>query len=252
MTGFTGEVHPYTAEYPLLPEDELAGLAADIAENGLSRPLTIDQHGRLIDGQNRLAACARAGVEPQFTVVEFADDAAVAAYVSTQNDQRRFESSGVKWLRIGEALVRQGKRRNGRWERGAITESGNSGDVNQRMTEVGLVLDVAARAATLGDGFDTWAKLPARIKHDGLTLSAAHKIAQDFETHAAMALLVAYEPLLSTLGALEEAASDVERHLPIPVIEPDLEREHRDRIEQIAKRLREASTTIRNYLKGNQ
>ena len=44
-------------------------------------------------------------------------------------------------------LKRQGKRRNGRWERGAINKSVDSDPVTTaRMTEVGLILDVADRA----------------------------------------------------------------------------------------------------------
>jgi hypothetical protein len=55
-------------------------------------------------------------------------------------------------------LKRQGKRRNGRWEYGQFTESGEL--PQQRMAEVGLILDVADRAGGLGDEFDMWASLP--------------------------------------------------------------------------------------------
>lgn len=67
---FNGEVHPCAELLPLMAGDELQGLAADIAANGLLDPLLVDPEGRLLDGRNRLAACRIAGVEPRFERVE--------------------------------------------------------------------------------------------------------------------------------------------------------------------------------------
>ena len=58
-------------------------------------------------------------------------------------------------LRAGN-LARQGKRKNGRWERGAITrDSALSGIEDKRgftwqMQQAGQIIDVATRAAALG------------------------------------------------------------------------------------------------------
>jgi len=253
VSEFEGEVHPYTAEYPLLPDDELADLASDIAENGLNAPLIVDQHGRLVDGQNRLAACELAGVTPRFERVEFADDAAVAAFVSSRNDRRRSQSAGVRWMRVGVALQRQGKRRNGRWERGSITqEVGLSQDsaAEESLRRVGLVLDVAGRAATLGDEFTQWSQLPKQVLTGEVTLNAAHGMAQNFEAHAAMAELLAYQPLAEWVGHHTELAREaVERYGTPPEVGAPWKPEHLKNLTDAAANYQRAATSIRNIIK---
>jgi hypothetical protein len=83
---FTGEVHPYAARFPMLPDADLDALAADIKANGLINPIVLDVSGRLIDGRNRLEACARAGVRPVFDMVPVPDP---VAFIVSANMQRR-------------------------------------------------------------------------------------------------------------------------------------------------------------------
>jgi ParB-like chromosome segregation protein Spo0J len=59
-------VHPVAALFPMLADDELGELAADIKERGLLQPIVLDAEGRVLDGRNRLAACKKVGVEPTF------------------------------------------------------------------------------------------------------------------------------------------------------------------------------------------
>jgi hypothetical protein len=63
-------VHPVAALFPMLADDELEELAADIKERGLLQPIVLDADGRVLDGRNRLAACEIAGVEPRFITYE--------------------------------------------------------------------------------------------------------------------------------------------------------------------------------------
>ena len=68
MNIFDLPVHPKADIFPMLDQDELTNLAADIKLNGLRHPIVIgDVEGvtMLIDGRNRLAACKIAGVEPK-------------------------------------------------------------------------------------------------------------------------------------------------------------------------------------------
>lgn len=62
--------HPIADLFPMLAEDELKELAADIAERGLLQPIVLDAEDRILDGRNRHAACELAGVEPEFTMYE--------------------------------------------------------------------------------------------------------------------------------------------------------------------------------------
>lgn len=66
--GFTGEIHPLADIFPMMLDDELDDLAADIKANGQQYPIVLDSTGVLIDGRNRLEACRRAGVAPEFQV----------------------------------------------------------------------------------------------------------------------------------------------------------------------------------------
>lgn len=133
---FTGEVHPAAEAWPMLPEDELNELAASIANNGLVEPITIDNEGRLLDGRNRLAACAKASVEPVF-VIHLGDP---VAFIIAKNSDRRHMTPGARAMTTAKVLADAGRRKNGRWQRGAITGSGNSA-WQQRMTEAGLIID---------------------------------------------------------------------------------------------------------------
>ena len=59
------EAHEYAELFPLATDAELADMAADIKVRGLMNPIIL-LDGRILDGRNRYAACAAAGVEPQF------------------------------------------------------------------------------------------------------------------------------------------------------------------------------------------
>lgn len=89
-------VHPFAKYFPMLAEDELVELAADIKANGLNQPLVVRREPReLVDGRNRLAACHKIGHEP---AVEFfdGDDEDIGAFILGQNNNRRHSSKGQR------------------------------------------------------------------------------------------------------------------------------------------------------------
>jgi ParB-like chromosome segregation protein Spo0J len=63
-------VHPIADLFPMMTDEELANLAADIKANGLIHPLVVDKNGLLIDGRNRDKACQLAGIEPTTVLFE--------------------------------------------------------------------------------------------------------------------------------------------------------------------------------------
>ena len=151
---FTGEIHPLADEdhYPYLPDDELLSLAEHIAENGLAHPLTLDAHGRLIDGKNRLRACDLAGVEPTFVRRDdITTDAEVAVFIRGENDKRIHRTPGQVAMTTAINLAAEGKRRNGRWARGSVVANGKlsiTSDEVKALTKAGLVLDWRPDLAT--------------------------------------------------------------------------------------------------------
>lgn len=88
-------VHPIAAIFPMMTDEELDDLAADIKEKGQQVPIVLGADGVLLDGRNRLEGCRRAGVEPRFeTRADLNTPEAIVAYVISMNAQRRHLSKG--------------------------------------------------------------------------------------------------------------------------------------------------------------
>lgn len=94
-------VHPIAAMFPMLGDDELAELADDIVTNGVNHPVVITRDGMLIDGRNRIAACAIAKVEPPVAYFE-GDDA--AAFIISENVNRRHLSKSQRAMAVAKAF----------------------------------------------------------------------------------------------------------------------------------------------------
>jgi hypothetical protein len=149
VSAFSGEVHPAAEVWPRLVDDELLQMAESIAESGLIDPITIDDQGRLLDGRNRLAACAMAEVEPQFVVY----DGDPVMLIVARNSDRRHMSTGARAMATAVNLAGAGYRKNGRWVYGVGIETTGSGGFGNRMREAGLVLDhVPDLAGSVVDG----------------------------------------------------------------------------------------------------
>ena len=78
-------VHPAAAIFPMMSDEELDDLAADIKANGQVHDIIVDD-GTLIDGRNRLVACKRAGVKPRFGKL---NGISAEAYILSANINRR-------------------------------------------------------------------------------------------------------------------------------------------------------------------
>lgn len=140
--------HPYADRFPMLADEDLDRLAADIAQNGLQSPVVVDAEGRILDGRNRWAACQRAGVAPS-TVTFDGDDA--AAFVLSANVSRRHLSTGQQAMSTALVLSDAGKRKDGKWAYGSVSNSQNSGSSQRAwralMEQGGQILDHAADLA---------------------------------------------------------------------------------------------------------
>src|SRR4051812_4625813 len=77
--------HQMANVFPLMGEEELAQLAADIKANGLKEPILLHE-GQILDGRNRWKACQMAGVEPRTKAYEGGEP---ATHVLSLNLHRR-------------------------------------------------------------------------------------------------------------------------------------------------------------------
>ena len=95
-------VHPAADVFPMMPEEELDALAADIKANGLRTPISFfgvaeserkdDSEVSLADGRNRLEAMDRAGVELKAGDLELLrglSPAEQVAFIISKNIRRR-------------------------------------------------------------------------------------------------------------------------------------------------------------------
>ena len=92
--------HPAADLFPVLADNELAELVADINLHGLLHPITVDTSGQVLDGRNRLAACKVAKVKPIFTTYDGDDP---IGYVISENLRRRNLTPGQR-AQLGSQL----------------------------------------------------------------------------------------------------------------------------------------------------
>ena len=86
IAGSQYRVHPAAAVFPIMSGREFDELVEDVRANGLREPVVV-RGDRLIDGRNRVRACAAAGVVPE--VRELARGTDVASWVMSVNVHRR-------------------------------------------------------------------------------------------------------------------------------------------------------------------
>jgi len=108
--------HEYARLFPMLGKQELQELADDIAKNGLRNPIIIDDKDEILDGRNRLAACAIAQVEPVYERFIGTDEEKLAVVVSCNVHRRHLSTSqrasvAAKLLPIYEAQAAKRKER---------------------------------------------------------------------------------------------------------------------------------------------
>jgi ParB-like chromosome segregation protein Spo0J len=120
------KAHAYADLMPMMSEQEMEGLTADIAANGLKQPIVLYQ-GMILDGRNREMACAKASIEPSYVEHE-GDDASALALVISLNIERRHLTSAQRavtaaqmWLKNGDTK-HGGKREAGKFSSGTCKE----------------------------------------------------------------------------------------------------------------------------------
>src|SRR2546430_11330971 len=126
--------HPIADLFPLLDDDALQSLAADIQEHGLIEPVWTYE-GQILDGRNRYRACKLAGVKPRYQ--EYEGDTPLQ-FVISKNIQRRDMTSWQRAFVALEALPvyqEEAKKR---------MLAGVKADPNQKFDE-GMATDIVAR-----------------------------------------------------------------------------------------------------------
>ncbi len=150
--------HEYARLFPMLSDEEVQELADDIAKNGLRIPIVIDADEKILDGRNRAAACAIAGVEPVYEPFIGSDEDKLAFVVSCNIHRRHLTTSqrasvAAKLMPIYEAQAAKRQKATQRNGNKPVVENlpspENTGKARDKagaaMNVSGKVVDMAAK-----------------------------------------------------------------------------------------------------------
>jgi protein gp37 len=181
-------VHPAADAFPMMSDEELKDLAADIKTNGLINPITISYDGKsLLDGRNRFRACEIAGADttecklgPHYTEQMIID------YIVSANIKRRHLSAGqlamlgadLEPIYAAAAKQRQREAGGGAGRRGGDTRNAGGKSATsvkareEAATKVGTSGRSVGKAKVIKDEAPDLAK---KIRDGQLTLDKADK-----------------------------------------------------------------------------
>lgn len=163
------ETHPAADVCPMMDDEQIANLAVSIKHDGLLTKIVLlveDEFpdGRILDGRNRYRACIKAGVEPEFKVidnrVEQMDMGDLCRFVDAINLRRRHLTGEAAAL-SSRRLVKLCRVRKEREKYQAVLQMGEADHVTDmvladgtpelvRAVEVGDVpMDIAAEVSKL-------------------------------------------------------------------------------------------------------
>ncbi|MFO0427667.1 MAG: ParB/RepB/Spo0J family partition protein [Planctomyces sp.] len=103
--------HPFAQLFPMQSDDEIQTLADDIRANGLRQPIVIDDNDEILDGRNRAAACAIAGVTPVYEPFIGSDAEKLAFVVSLNLHRRHLTTSQLAMVAEKLAGLKHGQKK---------------------------------------------------------------------------------------------------------------------------------------------
>jgi ParB/RepB/Spo0J family partition protein len=201
------DVHPVADLFPMLADDELAELAEDIKQRGLLQPIVLDPEGRVLDGRNRLAACALVEVKPAFMTYDGDDP---GGYALAVNIARRHLTKGQQAMVAARALLVSNS-----------SQSSIANSVRVSQGRIGQAVTVRDHAPDLADA----------VVAGAMGLDEAYRIARENKTkgesaEAQLAKLRAEDPELADKvveGELTLAGAWAERRARAELERKDIE-----------------------------
>jgi ParB-like chromosome segregation protein Spo0J len=210
-------VHPAADCFRLMTEEELAALAADIAENGQTDPIVLGQVGNaeqefVIDGRNRIEACEAAGVEPKFERRKFANDDEVRAFVKSRGERRDI-TKGQRAM--AHALLYPEAKHGGTRKKGSSLENKLENVSAARLSQARQVLRHSPELAlAVRDGIVPLDEALKKIKDDQKALQSVEAMTARLRAEAPdLADLVGEDrlPVRDAIAALDQRIAEAHR-----------------------------------------
>jgi hypothetical protein len=194
------DIHPAAEMFPMMTDDEYAGLKQDIAENG-QRDDIISWGGKIIDGRNRLRACEELGIEP--SIVDLHEHLDPWKYVISHNLHRRHLNVGQRAMVAATMATMQ---------RGQNQHTSNDApSIESAACQLNVGKSTVERARAVKDKGTQ--ELADMVRDGNVSVNAASKVAS--KPKAEQKKIVAKGPV-----AVKEAAKTVPKRLaktkPLP------------------------------------
>lgn len=178
--------HEYARLFPMLDDEAIQELADDIAKNGLRNPIVIDQDDQILDGRNRAAACAIAGVDPVFEPFIGTDEEKLAFVVSANVHRRHLTTSqrasvAAKLLPIYEAQA--AKRQQAQLKKGSkspvVENLPPREDAGKARDKAGAAMNVSGKSVDMAEKVHAKAipEITAAVDRGEVAVSAAAIVA---------------------------------------------------------------------------
>lgn len=123
------DVHPQAAKFPLLEGAEFDELVVSVKANGLKKRIKLTSLGVLVDGRNRLRACIKAGIDPQFEQLPEGTD--VLQVIVQENILRRHLTVSQRAMFAAELVTAGTGRPSGGTDRVSSAEAGKKLSVSK-------------------------------------------------------------------------------------------------------------------------
>ncbi len=228
-------IHPYAEIFPHSSETDFSALTHDILLNGLLDPIVLYQD-QILDGRNRMNACANASVKPHYTIFEGDDEAALKFVISKNLCRRHLDAGQRAMVAARIANIKHGQNR-------YTFDESPAGD-STKMASVAAKLDVGKRSVerarkVVASGDDV---VIAAVDSGQLPVATAERIVQLPKEERAAAIAEAKAPKrraktppeptpepevdpmdtdegVELLGAFISAADDLRRRFGVDVLD---------------------------------
>ena len=179
------QAHRYAAIFPLLDDDDLADLAADIKRHG-QRETVLTYEGQILDGRNRWRACELAGIPCRTEEAGVADDLEAIELVMSLNLRRRHLTGGQREMAGARALPMHEEAARKRMLAGVKQESNNPGAHGRQGPAKRAPKSAEFAAAAVGSS-------PRQIERAKVVLTKAEPEVVQAVDHGALAVRAASE-----------------------------------------------------------
>lgn len=200
--------HKLSEIFPLIPDDELKAMAADIKSNGQREPI-ITYEGQILDGRNRWRACQIAGVDPKLR--EYSGETPIS-FVISLNLHRRHLDTGQRAcvaVEIEPLLAKEAAKRVGGRPKAAEKPVAKLPPVSDKSRDkAGALMGVSGRSVSTAKKIQEESPEDFAAVKSGLKRLSEAVRDQKKREHSALVQSVAQKPKIATTGPFDVILAD--------------------------------------------